>query len=210
MKKLVLLFGGVGFLGALVLLLLCASPAEAQTPTLVSGTITDANGVPYSFAKVSAQLIPTTASPTIIVNGIPTQIGGQQNANADANGAFTMNLFCNSAGGGCSVISPSGTQWQITVNENGMPPPIGTGPQTCSATVTVTGATQSVTASFAACPSLGKGPLSGVFTGPATFANINGSPVVSAALYPNVQAAVNALGGAGTVIVPPGTWPPAA
>jgi hypothetical protein len=130
--------------------------AAGQTPTLVSGTITDASGVPYSFAKVSAQLIPTTASPTIIVNGIPTQIGGQQNANADANGVFSMNLFCNTAGGGCSVISPSGTQWQFTVNENGAPPPIGTGPQTCTATVTVTGASQSLTASFAACPALGR------------------------------------------------------
>jgi hypothetical protein len=138
------------FLGLFVAL----TPALAQTPTVVTGTVTDASGVPYSFAKVSAQLIPTTASPTIIVNGIPTQIGGQQNANADTNGTFSMNLFCNSAGGGCSVISPSGTQWQITVNINGVPPPAGKGPQACTATLTISGASQSVTSSFNACPAL--------------------------------------------------------
>src|SRR5260370_8465963 len=115
---------------AACLFLFVGSLAQAQTPTLVSGTITDTNGVPYSFAKVSAQLIPSTASPTIIVNGIPAQIGGQQNANADVNGVFTMNLFCNTAGGGCSVISPSGTQWQITVTKNPSPPPLPTLPNT--------------------------------------------------------------------------------
>jgi hypothetical protein len=141
------------FLG-LLSLFVAVTPAAAQTPTVVTGTVTDANGVPYSFAKVSAQLVPTTASPTIIVNGIPTQIGGQQNANADANGTFSMNLFCNSAGGGCSVISPSGTQWQITVNINGVPPPAGKGPQACTATLTISGASQSVTSSFNACPAL--------------------------------------------------------
>jgi hypothetical protein len=139
----------------LVFSLLTALPAAAQTPTVVSGTVTDVNGVPYSFAKVSAQLIPTTASPTIIVNGIPTQIGGQQNANADGNGTFSMNLFCNTAGGGCSVISPSGTQWQITVNMTGIALPLGTGQQTFSVTVTITGTSQSVSAQLnAVAPAL--------------------------------------------------------
>jgi hypothetical protein len=124
----------------------------AQTPTLVTGTITDTNNIPYAFAKISAQLIPTTASPTIIVNGIPTQIGGQQNASADVNGNFSMNLFCNSAGGGCSVVSPSGTQWQFTATTNGELPPFGTGPQACTATLTITGASQAIAASFSACP----------------------------------------------------------
>jgi hypothetical protein len=145
----------------LLSLFVALAPAQAQTPTVVTGTVTDVNGVPYSFAKVSAQLIPTTASPTILVNGNPTQIGGQQNANADTNGAFSMNLFCNSAGGGCSVISPSGTQWQITVNINGVPPPQGKGPQACSATLTISGASQSVTSSFSTCPALLNGGGSG-------------------------------------------------
>jgi hypothetical protein len=138
---------------------LLPAPTMGQTPTLVTGTVKDVNGVPYSFAKVSASLtgIPPNVNATILVNGIPTAIGGQQNASADASGNFTMNLFCNTAGGGCSVISPSGTQWQFTVNENGTPPPLGTGPQTCSATITVTGAAQAVSGSFAACPALSNG-----------------------------------------------------
>jgi hypothetical protein len=150
-----------------LLLFLFLSPISAQTPTLVSGTITDTNGVPYAFAKVSASLvgIPPNVNATILVNGIPVGIGGQQNASADVNGNFTMNLFCNSAGGGCSVISPGGTQWQFTVNETGTPPPLGTGSQVCSATLTITGASQSATSSFGSCPAL---TSSGVgSTGPA-------------------------------------------
>ena len=143
-----------------VLLLALASVcgvSQAQTPTVVTGTVTDVNGLPYSFAKVSAQLIPSTATPTVIVNGIPVQIGGQQNATADVNGAFSMNLFCNSAGGGCSVISPAGTQWQITATISpGILPPAGNGSQACSSTVTVTGASQSVSSSFNSCPALSK------------------------------------------------------
>lgn len=154
MRTLRILYLSLYFPLASALFLFCASPSPAQTPTIVSGTITDSNGVAYSFAKVSAQLLPTTASPTIIVNGVPVQIGGQQNGSADVNGNFTMALFCNSAGGGCSVISPSGTQWQFTVNENGSPPPLGTGPQLCSATLTISGASQVISSSFSACPKL--------------------------------------------------------
>lgn len=142
--------------GLIVLVLALTLPAAAQTPTLVSGTVKDVNGVPYSFAQVSASLtgIPPNVNATILVNGVPTAIGGQQNANADVNGNFTMSLFCNTAGGGCSVISPSGTSWQFTVNENGTPPPLGTGPQKCSATLSITGASQSISSSFSTCPAL--------------------------------------------------------
>lgn len=144
MRKLLLLFFAM------------AAITAAQTPTVVSGTITDTSGIPYSYAKVSATLvgIPPNVTATIIVNGVPTQIGGQVNATADVNGVFSTNLFCNTSGGGCSVISPSGTQWQFTINETGAPPPIGTGPQVCSGTFTITGASQSLTSSFAGCPAL--------------------------------------------------------
>lgn len=144
---------------ALLVLSFLVPNGLAQTPTLVSGTITDPNGIPYSNAKVSATLvgIPPSQTATVLVNGNPTQIGGQQNAAADANGSFTMNLFCNSAGGGCSVISPAATQWQFTVQTNGEPLPLGTGPQSCVALITITGASQSVTANLSACPALGRG-----------------------------------------------------
>lgn len=160
----------------LVSILLLASLTSAQTPTLVTGTITDPNGLPYSFARISAQLIPSTGTPTIIVGGIPVQIGGQNNATTDVSGNFTMNLFCNSAGGGCSVISPSGTQWQFTVNFNGIPPPFGSGPQSFAVTLTITGASQVISANLnAAAPSLGKGILAGSFTGNTIFNNSAGA-----------------------------------
>jgi len=137
------------FFGFLLIAVLIAPMAFAQTPTVVSGTITDPNGLPYSYARVSAQLIPTTATPTIQVGGIPVQIGGQNNATTDASGSFSMNLFCNSAGGGCSVISPSGTLWQFTVTlAPGIPPPAGTGPQSFSATLTISGASQNISANL--------------------------------------------------------------
>jgi len=157
-----------------VALCLCGYPLFAQTPTVVSGTILDPNGLPYSYARVSAQLIPTTASPTILVGGIPVQIGGQQNATTDANGSFSMNLFCNISGGGCSAISPGGTQWQFTVTIAGIAMPFGTGPQFFSSTITISGATQSVSATLsAAAPALSRGngapiPFSGVPTGSCT------------------------------------------
>lgn len=139
------------------LFLFFAPLASAQTPTVVTGTITDPNGLPYSNARVSAQLIPTTASPTIIVNGIPTAIGGQNNATADVNGSFSMNLFCNSAGGGCSVISPSGTQWQFTVTTNGIAPPLGTGSQSFSVSITITGTSQNISTTLnALAPALSR------------------------------------------------------
>lgn len=127
--------------------------ALGQTPTAVTGQIKDVNGLAYSFAKVSASLNGCApAGCTVIVGGIPVQIQGQQNANTDVNGNFAMNLFCNTAGGGCSVISPSGTTWTFTINENGTPPPVGTGPQTCSTTPSISGASQIV--NLASCPAL--------------------------------------------------------
>ena len=163
------------FLFSLLALAVLSAPAAAQTPTVVSGTITDPSGIPYSFAKISAQLIPTTASPTIIVNGIPTQIGGQQNATTDANGNFSMNLFCNTAGGGCSVISPASTQWQFTVQTNGMPLPQGTGPQSVVQLFTITGATQALT--FTGVPALGRGVAVAKADAIAQAANIGTTPL---------------------------------
>jgi hypothetical protein len=138
----------------LCLLLCCSVPSRAQTPTSVTGTITDPNGLPYSGASVTAQLVPGGVSPT--VNG--AQINGFNGpVLANDNGRFSMDLFCNTAGGGCSVISPSGTQWQFTVCEPGVPPPLGFGNTCFSLAVTITGATQNVSATLsAAAPALAR------------------------------------------------------
>lgn len=137
---------------AIVFALLCGVPTLAQTRTVVSGTILDPNGVPYAGGTIDATLTPAGMSPT--VNGQP--IGGYQPPiSIDVNGHFTMQLFCNSAGGGCSVISPSGTQWQFHVTNPGAQPPVGFGGISFTLAVTITGATQDLSSTLsAAAPQL--------------------------------------------------------
>jgi hypothetical protein len=137
----------------LILFLLFATFAAAQNTTTVSGTVKDANGVPYSNGTVQAQLLPAGVTPTVPppCNGqaaTPCVVSAFQRGSTDASGNFNMNLASNGA------LSPGGTQWQFTVNATGAPAPLGTGPQTCSATLTISGASQSVTSSFSACPAL--------------------------------------------------------
>jgi len=107
------------FLCFLIVLGSLSVPVFAQNLTTVTATITDPNSLPWSFATIQAQLIPTGITPTI--NG--QQVSGFTRATADVNGTFSMNLASN------AVLSPAGTQWQFTVNTSGIAPPAGTGPQ---------------------------------------------------------------------------------
>ena len=120
-------------------------PSAAQNFTAVSGTITDPNGVPYANCAITAELVPTGNNPSI--NG--AGISGLNRAGCDGNGSFNMNLGSN------AVILPSGTQWKFTVTSNGAPPPLGTGPQFCIATVTISGSSQSISGNFS-CPLLSR------------------------------------------------------
>src|ERR1700758_3776246 len=155
-----------------LLILLSANPVLAQY-TAVTGTVTDTNGLPYSNAQLKAQLVftsgvPVTGQPTVTVSSqaqcnaggfgtAPCQIpfpgtfgpvGLDGNGNLPAGGIQLANN---------TLVTPSSTQWHLTVNETpGIPPPGGTGPQTCTAQVTISGATQSVTSNFSACPALSK------------------------------------------------------
>jgi hypothetical protein len=132
-----------------ILIFLAAASVRAQcTYTTVSGTIVDANGVPYSGANISADLVPSPP-------GSPTCTGGVVFAGhvgpiqANASGAFTMILPANGS------ITPSGTQWQFTVAEQGVPLPFGTGPQTFTSKITISGSSQSVSSTLsAAAPAL--------------------------------------------------------
>jgi hypothetical protein len=136
---------------AVALLLFTSVDARAQTKTVVSGTITDANGVPYAGGTIDATLTPAGISPT--VNGQP--IGGYQPAiSLDTNGHFTMQLFCNSASGGCSPISPSSTQWMFHVTNPGAQPPVGFGPISFFLSITISGATQDVSGALTAAAPL--------------------------------------------------------
>jgi hypothetical protein len=160
-------------LAPLLLLLLLPSFAYAQTATQVSGTIVDPTGLPYAGATIQFQLVPSTASPTVNSAPISGYIGSVQ---LDSTGHFSTSLFCNSAGGGCSVISPSGTQWQFQINYNGVQPPLGVGPVSFSALITITGATQDVSATLnAVAPRL-------LVNGPFTYnkASVNQTASVSA------------------------------
>ncbi len=121
--------------------------------TEVSGTITDPNGVPYAAAVVQATFMPSGGSPTL--NG--AQCCANAAATTRSNGAFSMDLADN------NVVVPGGSQWRFTVSLSpGVLPPLGTGPQSFSVTLTITGATQSITAQLtAAAPALTQGSFGG-------------------------------------------------
>jgi len=133
-------------LGLFILIAAAATPAFAQNFTSVSGTITDPSAIPYANCNITAELVPSGTNPTI--GG--AAIGGLNRASCDANGNFSMTLGSN------AVILPGGTQWKFTVTETGNPPPLGTGPQSCTATITISGASQSISGNFS-CPALGRG-----------------------------------------------------
>src|SRR5437879_1840518 len=130
---------------------LCGLPAAAQF-TIVTGTVKDVNGLPYVGGTISATLVtPGGTSPTLNGGGFS---GSMSPIGLDSTGSFTARLADN------NVIVPSGTQWKFLVNITGAPPPLGTGPQICTATLTITGSSQSVSGSFNACPALSAGSSS--------------------------------------------------
>lgn len=130
----------------IVAALLLAAPFSLQAQTVVTATVVDSSNIPYSFARVSAQLVPTGTAPT--VNG--QQISAVAFSQLDANGVLSFSLADN------ALIVPGGTQWAITVCETpGVPPPLGTGSQCFTITATITGAAQSLTTAMnAAAPAL--------------------------------------------------------
>ena len=105
----------IAFLFALI-----ALPAAAQNFTVVTGTVTDPNGLPYSYASVSAVLV--GVNPPVTING--NEISGAAAAQCDATGHFSLSLASNGVVGG---------QWQFTIGA-AVQPPIGTGPQSFSST----------------------------------------------------------------------------
>lgn len=145
--------------------------------TTVTGQVKDANGIPYAGAQIKAQLVlagaGVTGQATVTVNNTQQcRSAGQGSAPCQVpfqgtSGPITLDSGGNIPAGGWTLqdnsqVTPAGTQWLITVSQTpGVPPPLGTGPQTCSATLTITGASQSIGASFAACPALSNTGASG-------------------------------------------------
>jgi hypothetical protein len=135
-----------------------AAPTFAQR-TVVSGTVTDATGLPYSNGSLSVTLSLPTGAMGAYLNG--AQIAGSAGPfTLDSTGSFLVQLpdntqiKCSNAAGQIVSCAPQ-TTWSFAVTLSpGVSPPLGTGPQSCSATLTITGSSQSVSTSFNACPRL--------------------------------------------------------
>jgi hypothetical protein len=147
-----------------------AFPTAAQT-TLVSGQVTDPNGIPYAFGRLTAGLvnangISLTVPATVTLSSNATcQAAGLGPAPCQAPfptsvGPFTLDSAGNLPGSGItlednSLVTPAGTLWRICTNTGGVPAPEGTGPQTFCVNVSVSGASQSIGATLtASAPSL--------------------------------------------------------
>lgn len=139
---------------AIACFVLCCS-AGAQTRTTVTGTIAGTDGVPWAGAQLSGTLIsPGGASPSLTpCTNTTAGCGIQQQVPPTTLGTGGviqgLALWANAS------ILPAGTTYTFTVSTTGVPPPFGTGPQSCTATgVTLAGATQNISASFGSCPKL--------------------------------------------------------
>jgi hypothetical protein len=138
--------------------------------TTVTGQVKDVNGVPYASARLTANLANadgttfTSPATTTQASNAICQAAGRgpapcQMPFATNVGPVTLDAGGNIAGGGIALtdvtlISPAGKLWLITVNTPGNTPPLGTGPQTCSALLSISGGSQNISASFSTCPAL--------------------------------------------------------
>ena len=143
--------------------LLTALPAAAQQ-TVVTATVKDPNGIPYANGTVQASLQISGGPATVTISNqaqcsaasagtAPCQIpiaGNVGPTTLDSTGTFVMTLYSNTS------ITPASSKWLFTINISpGIPLPLGTGPQTFSVAVTVTGATQNLSSTLsAAAPAL--------------------------------------------------------
>lgn len=136
-------------LSILALWLLCCSAAWGQFTT-VSGTVTDANGVPYAFGTI-ASVIVSSSTPVFSSNSQP-YFQPTQATGLDKNGAFLVRLADN------TQISPGGTTWTFTVcsGVGTVQPSFGKGSVCFTVTgVSISGASQDIGSTLrAAAPAL--------------------------------------------------------
>jgi hypothetical protein len=142
----------IRFLAILACIAAVGASARAQcTNTSISATVTDPNGLPYSYGTVTFDILP--APPGSMSCGSSPITGHLGPYGLDANGAFTGLSIPQNAS-----ITPSGTQWTVTVNESpGILPPLGYGPQSFHVVITVTSGTTNLTSTLsAAAPALSR------------------------------------------------------
>lgn len=133
------------------------SPASAQTRTIVSGTISGTDGVPWTGAQLTAIWnnpnvgIPPTLTPCNQGNGCPYPNPSVPPTTVGTAGAVQpFGVWSNTS------ILPSGSTYTFFATIYSAPP-LGTGPQTCTvaANANVTGANFSITTT--SCPALSFG-----------------------------------------------------
>lgn len=143
------------FLALLCLGILGLVPTSARaqaTPTVVTATVLDVNGVAYYPATVTVSY--TAGSPgqpaiTPCTNpsGSCPFAGPPSPTTTTSAGSWVQNVIPN------GNITTGGT-YSFSVSTPGSPPPLGSGPQTCTLNnQTIAGASQ--TLSFTGCPALG-------------------------------------------------------
>jgi len=164
--------------------LFSAFPVLAQT-TVVTGTVTDSSGTPYSGGTILAQLVlagaGVTGQPVVTVNNTQQCISAGQGSapcklpftatvgpvSLDSTGSFTLTLQDN------TLVTPAATQWSFTVSAPGVLPPVGTGPQSATpAPITISGASMNITTfGLNSSPSLLRTPV--FFTASSIAATLN-------------------------------------
>ena len=133
----------------LLLCLFCSGSAFGQF-TLVSGTVTDPNGLYYSYATITAQLV-ISGTPVFTSTNLP-YTPPTQPVGLSSGGSFTMQLATNSA------LTPSSSTWtfQVCSSAGTVPPAFGNGPICFTVTgVTLSGSSQSLSTTLSsAAPAL--------------------------------------------------------
>jgi hypothetical protein len=173
-------------------LLVAACPAQSPTATVVTGTVVDPIGQPYSMGKGSISLVlPGNLSPVV-----PTFAGSPFQTVypffLDGFGHLpTFNLPPNAA------ISPSGTQWNFSVCAQGGSPCFQTA-------ITISGSSQDVSAQLmaAAVPLNGSTYYASVFSVKAYGATGNGTTDDTAA----IQHTINIAPSHSTILIPQGQY----
>ena len=133
--------------------MLAALPAGAQTPSVITGTVAGSDGTPWTGATLTGTLVTTGGSQPRLTpctsnqNNCPIQQAVPPTTLGPGGVIQGLQLYPNAS------ILPAGSTYTFTVTTQGNPPPIGTGPQSCTISgVTVSGA--SYTLSFGSCPAL--------------------------------------------------------
>jgi hypothetical protein len=141
-----------------VLCAVSALPVKAQF-TLVSGTVTDPNGLPWACGSISATLINNNGV-SATLNGVsfsgftaPVKLGCPTDPTTSRTAGFFQMQLADNTVIKCGIATcATQTTWQFTVNTTGIAPPQGTGPQSFTQTFTISGSTQTLT--FSGVPAL--------------------------------------------------------